>query len=169
MSPFRLAMEVRFPDLILLSLKTSPCHSANSSSSGPLTLSSMIPRILSLCSFPARCSMNAAAISWPRSCSLNPMNNLKTFHTHPQSPRYWSKRSRPPPSEPSVPSQLRGWSLPNDQDQTGAAVALSVGRLTLTFLKDALLEVARFPSRTPASASNHEPVQTLSMYLAHCA
>lgn len=162
-------MKVRRSDLILLSLQTRPCHLANSSSSGPFTLSSMIPRILSLCSFPARCSMNAAAISWPRSCSLNSMNRLKTFCAHPQSPRYWSKRSRPPPSEPLAPNQLKGWSLPNNQDQTGADVALSVGRPTLTSLKAALLEVARFPSRTPASASNHEPVQTPSMYLAYCA
>jgi hypothetical protein len=162
-------MEVRRSDLIPLSLQTRPCHLANSSSSGPLTLSSMIPRILSLCSFPARCSMKAAAMSWPRKCSLSPMNQLKFFHTHLQSPRYWSKRFRPPPSEPEAPNQLKGLSLPNDQDQTDADAALSVGRFTLTLLKAALLVVARFPSRMPASASNHEPVQTLSVYLAYCA
>ena len=97
------------------------------------------------------------------------MNHLKSFHAHLQSPRYWSKHFRPPPSEPEAPNQLKGWSLPNDQDQTDADVALLVGRLTLTLLKAALLEVARFPSRMPASASNHEPVQTLSVYLAYCA
>ena len=162
-------MTVRRSGLILFLLQTRPCHLANSSSSGPLTLSSMIPRILSLCSFPAMCSMNAAAMSWPRRCPLNPLNHFKSFYTHLQSPRYWSKHFRPPPSEPEAPNQLKGWSLPNDQCQTDADAALPVGRLTLTLLKAALLEVARFPSRMPASASNHEPVQTLSMYLAHCA
>jgi len=99
-------------------VQTRPCHSANSSSLAPLTLSSMIPRILSLFSFPARCSMNADVISKPKGRFFIPNKPLNPCHTHPQSLRYWSKRSHPLPNEPSVPNQLKGWSFPKDQAQT---------------------------------------------------